>query len=77
MTRIHIQNAYILANLFTLPLLHITRRRKIDVEIGKLSKQLEEVKSLLCEVTKHLPHQQGAPEALDEVSSDARDDQPC
>ena len=67
MTRIHIQNAYILANLFTLSLLRITRRRKIDVEIGKLSKQLEEVKSLLREVTKHIPHQQSDPEALDEV----------
>ena len=51
-------------------------RRKVEEEVGKLSKQLEEVKSLLREVTKHTPHQQAAPEALDQVPSDARDDQP-
>ena len=37
----------------------------MEVEVGKLSKQLEEVKSLLCEATKHIHHQQSAPEALD------------
>ena len=48
----------------------------MEVEVGKLSEQLEEVKSLLREVTKHIPHQQTAPEALGQVSSDARDKQP-
>ena len=48
----------------------------MEVEVGKLSKQLEEVKSLLCEATKHIPHQQGAPAALNQVPSDVRDEQP-
>ena len=48
----------------------------MEVEVGKLSKQLEEVKSLLREVTKHIPPQQSAPAAVDQVSSGARDEQP-
>ena len=48
----------------------------MEVEVGKLSKQLDEMKSLLREVSKHIPHQQGAPAALDQVPSDARDEQP-
>ena len=56
--------------------IYLTRRQKMEVEVGKLSKQLEQVKSLLCEVAKHIPHQQGAPAALDQVPSDARDEQP-
>ena len=52
----------------------ITSRQKIEVEVGKLSEQLEEVKSLLREITKY-PYQQSTPEAHDQVPSDG-DEEP-
>ena len=52
----------------------ITSRRKVEVEVGKLSKQLEEVKSLLREITKHT-YQQSTPETHEQVPSDG-DEEP-
>ena len=54
-----------------------TSRRKVEVEVGKLSKQLEEMKSLLREVAKCTPRYiQSTPEVCGPVRGDAQDEEP-
>ena len=52
-----------------------TSRRKVEVEVGKLSKQLEEMKSLLREVAKCTPQVQSTPEVRGQVGGDAQDEE--
>ena len=49
----------------------------MEVEVGKLSKQLEEMKSLLREVAKCTPRYiQSTPEVCGQVRGDAQDEEP-